>query len=252
MTWLARRRVPLGFACAAAAVWLARPTPRSLAIGSAIAVAGELLRIWAAGHLEKGREVTVSGPYRFTRHPLYARLVAHRPRHRRCVASVAVAAAHVVLSGADALRGDHHGGAPPDGEVRRGVSGLSPRRARRVWRGASASRAPCAIASTARWAGSSSRLRCSRGPPYNRVFGWVAEGPDWRASDARVSERSGQPHRSASCEDRREGGRLAQLVEHRLYTPAVTGSSPVPPTTHGLTIADCRLTICDWRLRIED
>src|SRR4051812_16726762 len=25
-------------------------------------------------------------------------------------------------------------------------------------------------------------------------------------------------------------GRLAQLVEHRLYTPAVTGSSPVPPT----------------------
>ena len=71
MKWLARRRVPLGFACAAAAVWLARPTPRSVAIGSAIAVAGELLRIWAAGHLEKGREVTVSGPYQFTRHPLY-------------------------------------------------------------------------------------------------------------------------------------------------------------------------------------
>ena len=68
---LARRRVPLGFACAAVALWLARPTPRSLAIGSAIAVAGELLRVWAAGHLEKGREVTASGPYRFTRHPLY-------------------------------------------------------------------------------------------------------------------------------------------------------------------------------------
>ena len=26
-------------------------------------------------------------------------------------------------------------------------------------------------------------------------------------------------------------GRLAQLVEHRLYTPAVTGSSPVDPAT---------------------
>ena len=25
-------------------------------------------------------------------------------------------------------------------------------------------------------------------------------------------------------------GRLAQLVEHRLYTPAVRGSSPLPPT----------------------
>ena len=70
--WLARRRVALGFVCAAVAFWLARPTPRSLAIGSAIAVAGELVRIWAAGHLEKGREVTISGPYRFLRHPLYA------------------------------------------------------------------------------------------------------------------------------------------------------------------------------------
>jgi protein-S-isoprenylcysteine O-methyltransferase Ste14 len=30
------------------------------------------MRIWAAGHLEKGREVTQSGPYRFMRHPLYA------------------------------------------------------------------------------------------------------------------------------------------------------------------------------------
>ena len=34
-------------------------------------VVGEALRIWAAGHLEKGREVTRSGPYRWTRHPLY-------------------------------------------------------------------------------------------------------------------------------------------------------------------------------------
>jgi protein-S-isoprenylcysteine O-methyltransferase Ste14 len=68
---LARRRVPLGFLCAAIALWLARPTRGSLAIGSIVAVVGELLRIWAAGHLEKGREVTVSGPYRFTRHPLY-------------------------------------------------------------------------------------------------------------------------------------------------------------------------------------
>ncbi|MEX2273724.1 MAG: isoprenylcysteine carboxylmethyltransferase family protein [Vicinamibacterales bacterium] len=36
-----------------------------------IAILGEAIRIWAAGHLEKGREVTTSGPYRFTRHPLY-------------------------------------------------------------------------------------------------------------------------------------------------------------------------------------
>ena len=44
----------------------------SLAIGGAHCAVGEVLRIWAAGHLEKGREVTQSGPYRLTRHPLYA------------------------------------------------------------------------------------------------------------------------------------------------------------------------------------
>ena len=68
---LARYRVRLGFLAAAGALWLARPTAPSLASGAAIAVAGEGLRIWAAGHLEKGREVTASGPYRLSRHPLY-------------------------------------------------------------------------------------------------------------------------------------------------------------------------------------
>jgi protein-S-isoprenylcysteine O-methyltransferase Ste14 len=72
LTRLARLRVPLGFLFGAAALWFARPTPRSLAWGGSIAVIGEALRIWAAGHLEKGREVTSSGPYRFVRHPLYA------------------------------------------------------------------------------------------------------------------------------------------------------------------------------------
>jgi protein-S-isoprenylcysteine O-methyltransferase Ste14 len=69
---VARLRVPLGFLFGAIVVWFAEPTPRSLAWGAAIAIAGEALRVWAAGHLEKGREVTSSGPYRFIRHPLYA------------------------------------------------------------------------------------------------------------------------------------------------------------------------------------
>ena len=70
--FLARYRVRLGFAAAIAALWLSRPTIRSVAIGAVIACAGEGVRIWAAGHLEKGREVTATGPYRLTRHPLYA------------------------------------------------------------------------------------------------------------------------------------------------------------------------------------
>jgi protein-S-isoprenylcysteine O-methyltransferase Ste14 len=70
--WLARRRVAIGFVAGAVALWLAQPTPYSLAIGALVATFGEAVRIWAAGHLEKGREVTTSGPYRLTRHPLYA------------------------------------------------------------------------------------------------------------------------------------------------------------------------------------
>jgi protein-S-isoprenylcysteine O-methyltransferase Ste14 len=68
---LARRRVPLGFLAAVVTVVLARPTRQSWLAGLLVALAGEAFRIWAAGHLEKSREVTRSGPYRLTRHPLY-------------------------------------------------------------------------------------------------------------------------------------------------------------------------------------
>lgn len=68
---LARRRVTLGFAAGAVVFWLARPDCRSLVMGGAIATVGEALRIWAAGHLDKSREVTASGPYQYVAHPLY-------------------------------------------------------------------------------------------------------------------------------------------------------------------------------------
>jgi protein-S-isoprenylcysteine O-methyltransferase Ste14 len=68
---LARWRVFLGFVFAALVLWLAAPSRNSWLLGAAIAVAGECLRLWAAGHLEKSKEVTRSGPYRYTRHPLY-------------------------------------------------------------------------------------------------------------------------------------------------------------------------------------
>ena len=69
--FLARRRVALGFLCGIAALVLARPSRESLLIGALVAAAGEAVRIWAAGHLEKSREVTRSGPYRWIGHPLY-------------------------------------------------------------------------------------------------------------------------------------------------------------------------------------
>lgn len=69
--WLVRRRVALGFVCGVVGLWLARPTWTTWAAGCGVAAFGELLRIWAAGHLDKNREVTDSGPYRWTGHPLY-------------------------------------------------------------------------------------------------------------------------------------------------------------------------------------
>ena len=45
------------------------------------------------------------------------------------------------------------------------------------------------------------------------------------------------------------------MVEHRLYTPGVTGSSPVPPTIFGLSgevlIACCSIQHCPWRRRLS-
>ncbi len=68
---VARWRVPLGFATFLAAFVFSTPTPRTFAIGIGVALLGQALRVWAAGHIEKGREVTRSGPYKHLRHPLY-------------------------------------------------------------------------------------------------------------------------------------------------------------------------------------
>lgn len=90
--WLARRRVALGFACGAVALWLAQPTWMTWAIGCGVAAVGEAVRIWAAGHLEKDREVTSSGPYRFVAHPLYVGSSLIGIGFAIAAASVAVAA----------------------------------------------------------------------------------------------------------------------------------------------------------------
>jgi protein-S-isoprenylcysteine O-methyltransferase Ste14 len=67
----ARLRVPGGFVMVAAFAIFSRPTPHSLAVGLAVSLAGLALRAWAAGHLEKNQRLAISGPYAFTRNPLY-------------------------------------------------------------------------------------------------------------------------------------------------------------------------------------
>lgn len=69
--WAARWRVALGFAFAVAYLAVSQPTPHLLGLGAAVAFAGLLLRGLAAGCLEKNLSLSVSGPFRFSRHPLY-------------------------------------------------------------------------------------------------------------------------------------------------------------------------------------
>ncbi len=66
-----RSRVPLGFVTAAVFFWLARPTWMSIALGCIVALPGLWLRALAAGHVRKNAELTTSGPYAYTRNPLY-------------------------------------------------------------------------------------------------------------------------------------------------------------------------------------
>ena len=69
--FLQRYRVFSGFLLAVAYFVLAAPTARSMAIGLPIALVGLALRAWACGHLRKSEALDVSGPYAFTRNPLY-------------------------------------------------------------------------------------------------------------------------------------------------------------------------------------
>jgi len=73
-TWqkIARRiRVPLGFLFAAVFLWLARPTWQSMLGSLLLVLPGLWLRGYAAGYVRKNSELTTTGPYAYTRNPLY-------------------------------------------------------------------------------------------------------------------------------------------------------------------------------------
>ena len=73
---LYRWRVRAGTPALAGALVLARPAWSSLAAGFAISLLGLGLRAWASGHVRKEKALAVSGPYRFTRNPLYLGTIA--------------------------------------------------------------------------------------------------------------------------------------------------------------------------------
>jgi protein-S-isoprenylcysteine O-methyltransferase Ste14 len=68
---LQRLRVPLGFLFAIVFLLFARPEPVTLLTGGIISLVGLLLRAWASGHIRKNQNLAISGPYAYTRNPLY-------------------------------------------------------------------------------------------------------------------------------------------------------------------------------------
>ena len=69
--FIQRIRVPLGFVFAIIFLVFARPTAVTLAVGTGVAFLGLFIRAWASGHIRKARELAISGPYAYTRNPLY-------------------------------------------------------------------------------------------------------------------------------------------------------------------------------------
>ena len=69
--WATRWRVPLGFMLGIAYLVFCRPTVKLLIAGGIVAAAGVALRAYAAGHLAKNQKLAMSGPYAWTRNPLY-------------------------------------------------------------------------------------------------------------------------------------------------------------------------------------
>ena len=69
---IARRiRVPVGFVFAVVYLWLAKATTTSIWAGAVLIIMGLAIRALASGHVRKNEQLTTSGPYAHTRHPLY-------------------------------------------------------------------------------------------------------------------------------------------------------------------------------------
>ena len=69
---IARRiRVPTGFVFAAVFLWLAQPTWHTMLASLALVIPGLWLRAYASGYVRKNSELTTTGPYAYTRNPLY-------------------------------------------------------------------------------------------------------------------------------------------------------------------------------------
>ncbi len=69
--FLSLYRIKLGFVFALLFLVMAKPTVIGMTIGIPIGIMGLLIRLWASGHIKKNKELSVEGPYSYSRNPLY-------------------------------------------------------------------------------------------------------------------------------------------------------------------------------------
>ena len=71
LDFFSRWRVRIGYFLAVVVLFLARPAPRSILLGAAVGLVGLAIRAYSAGYLHKQEVLTTTGPYAYTRNPLY-------------------------------------------------------------------------------------------------------------------------------------------------------------------------------------
>lgn len=73
MAWLKKPtwRLVLCYLGIALLIYFSKPDRLSISIGLILIVLGQLLRVWAAGHLVKNKRLTTTGPYAYVKNPLY-------------------------------------------------------------------------------------------------------------------------------------------------------------------------------------
>ena len=221
---LARYRVRLGFVAAALAFWLARPTARSLAAGAAVAVVGRRAAHLGGRPPREGprghgvRTVSADPASALSRVGAHRRRVCRGVRQRWLRRSLVLV--YLALTYGAAIRSEEahltekFGAAYPEYRQGRAAGADAASACERAVRNREyrAVGRPAARACAARVEGSI--IRCLRWP------GWPCRAP----------------RQNGACPPKRVARRRAvsSVVEHRLYTPAVTGSNPAPPTRPSL------------------
>lgn len=71
VVWVGRKRSRLFLPVPVLLIGLADPSTETAIAGGTLVLLGSLIRLWAAGYLQKNTHLITAGPYAYVRHPLY-------------------------------------------------------------------------------------------------------------------------------------------------------------------------------------